>query len=185
MAAEGSRSFFRLNAVDQRGRRIDPAVLAAAEEVYRRAFEHGLRVLGDPAIVTDVLEEVAADVSQTIKTKDPPGDPEPIRNVPGYIFTTFKRRVNALKLKELMLLEAAAAVEASKPSWADPSRYLELKILLDEFLALCDPIIQDMLCRYLENFSWKEIGKVHGLSAHAAEARFSHAIQQVRARLKV
>jgi hypothetical protein len=57
--------------------------------------------------------------------------------------------VNSLKRKELMMLEAAAAVEASKPSSADPSRYLELKVLLDEFLAQCASIIQDMLCRYL------------------------------------
>jgi DNA-directed RNA polymerase specialized sigma24 family protein len=185
MAAEGSRSFFRLNAVDRHGRRIDPVVLAAAEEVYPRAFAHGLRLLGDPAVVTDLLEEVAADVSQTIKTKDPPGDLEPIRNLPGYIFTTFKRRVNTLKHKELMMLEAAAAVNASKPAWTDPSRQLELKILLDEFLAQFDSIIQDMLCRYLVGFSWKEIGEVHGLSAHAAETRFSHAVQQARERLKI
>jgi hypothetical protein len=48
-----------------------------------------------------------------------------------------------------------------------------------------DSIIQDMLCRYLVGFSWKEIGKVHGLSAHAAEARFSHAMQQAHERLKI
>jgi DNA-directed RNA polymerase specialized sigma24 family protein len=93
--------------------------------------------------------------------------------------------VNTLKHKESLMLKVAAVVNASKPAWTDPSRQLEIKILLDEFLAQFDSIIQDMLCRYLVGFSWKEIGEVHGLSAHAAEARFSHAMQQARERLKI
>src|SRR6266702_2864625 len=126
MAAEG-RSLFRLNAVDRRGRKIEPAVLEAAEGIYSRAFEHGLRLLGDPAVVTTALEEVAAIVS----------------------------------------------------------RALSNKILLDEVLAQCDFIAQDMAWRRMQGFSWEEVGKVHGLSAHAAEARFSHALQQARERLKI
>jgi hypothetical protein len=51
MAAEGSRGFFRLNALDRRGRKIEPAVLEAAEGIYSRALEHGLKLLGDPAVV--------------------------------------------------------------------------------------------------------------------------------------
>jgi len=44
MAAEGSsRSLVRLNAVDRRGRKIEPAVLAAAEEIYPKALDHGLK----------------------------------------------------------------------------------------------------------------------------------------------
>src|SRR5215510_584305 len=64
MAAEGSRSLVRLNAVDRRGRKIEPAVLAAAEAIYPKVLEHGLRLLGDPAVVTTALEEVAARVSR-------------------------------------------------------------------------------------------------------------------------
>jgi DNA-directed RNA polymerase specialized sigma24 family protein len=185
MAAESSRSLFRLNAVDRRGRRIDPTVLAAAEEIYPRAFEHGVRLLGDPAVVMNVLEEVAATTSRIIRAKDPPANLTRISNLPGYVFTAFVRRVNNLKRRELMMFEAVAAVTVSKPVWADPSRQLELKILFDEFLAQCDPIVEDMFCRYVSGFSWDEIGKVHGVSAHAAEARFSHAIRQIRARLKL
>jgi DNA-directed RNA polymerase specialized sigma24 family protein len=185
MAAEGSRSVFRLNAVDRHGRKIEPAVLAAAEGIYSRALEHGLRLLGDPAVVTTALEEVAATVSRVIKTKDPPGDPEQVRDLRAYMFRAFLRYVNHLKRKELTVVALSEARKTSEPSWADPSREFENKILLDEFLAQCDFVAQDMAWRRMQGFSWDEVGKVHGLSAHAAEARFSHALQQARERLKI
>ncbi len=185
MAAEGSRSVFRLNAVDRRGRKIDPSVLAAAEGIYSRALEHGLKLLRDPAVVTTALEEIAATVSRVIKAKDPPGDPAQVRDLRAYMFRAFLRHVNHLKRKELVAVALSVAVHKSDPLWADPSREFENKILLDECLAQCDFIAQDMAWRRMQGFSWEEVGKVHGLTAHAAEARFSHALQQARDRLKI
>src|SRR5258708_35583831 len=74
MAAEG-RSLFRLNAVDRRGRKIEPAVLEAAERSYLRAFENGLRLVGDPAMVTTALEGVSAVVSRAGREEKPPWGP--------------------------------------------------------------------------------------------------------------
>ncbi len=184
MAAEG-RSLFRLNAVDRRGRKIEPAVLEAAEGIYSRALEHGLRLLGDPAVVTTALEEVAAIVSRAVRTKDPRGDPVQVRDLRAYLFRAFLRHVNHLKRKEVLVVALSETARKSEPSWADASRELSNKILLDEVLAQCDFIAQDMAWRRMQGFSWEEVGKVHGLSAHAAEARFSHALQQARERLKI
>jgi hypothetical protein len=75
-------------------------------------------------------------------------------------------------------------VTVSNPPWADPLRELEAKMLLEEFLTLCEPWMQDMAFRRLEGFSWDEIGAVYGVSGHAAQARFSHALQQALKRLK-
>jgi len=184
MAAEG-RSLFRLNAVDRRGRKIEPAVLEAAEGIYSRAFEHGLRLLGDPAVVTTALEEVAAIVSRAVRTKVPRGDPVQVRDLRAYLFRAFLRHVNHLKRKEVLVVGLSETARKSEPPWADASRELSNKILLDEVLAQCDFIAQDMAWRRMQGFSWEEVGKVHGLSAHAAEARFSHALQQARERLKI
>ncbi len=60
MAANGSPLVSGLNPVDRLGRNIDPEVLAAAEEIFPRALEHGLKSLGDSAVIANVLEEVAA-----------------------------------------------------------------------------------------------------------------------------
>jgi hypothetical protein len=72
-----------------------------------------------------------------------------------------------------------------EPPWADPSREFEKKILLEECLAQCGFVVQDMAWRRMQGFSWEEVGEIHGLSAHAAEARFSYALRQARARLKI
>jgi DNA-directed RNA polymerase specialized sigma24 family protein len=185
MATKSSPAPYRLNCVDRHGRQIDAAVLAAAEGIHSKAFEHGLKLLGDPAVVTSALEEVAATISRLINTKDPPGDPEPIHDVRAYLFRAFLRHVNHLKRRQLTAVGLSAARKESAPRWADTSREFEHKILLDQFLAQCDFVVRDMAWRRMQGFSWDEVGKVHGLSAHAAEARFSYALQQVRQRLKI
>ena len=184
MAAEGSRSLFRLNAVDRRGRKIDPAVLEAAEIIYSDALEYGRKLLGDPAVVTNALEEVAASVSLTARVQNPTS-PLRGRDLRLYLFRAFLNEVNRLKRKAPTLLGLSEVVEASTPSWADPLKELENKMLLEEFLRLCEPWMQDMALRRMQGFSWDEIGEVYGVSGHAAEARFSHALRQARERLKI
>jgi len=183
MASGAAPNSFRLNSVDRHGRQIDPAVLAAAETVFARALEYGTNLLGDTAVVTNTLEEVAATVSQLIARRDPPGEPAPIRNLPGYVFRAFVRQVNRVKSKELVVLEAAIAGQTLAQRLADPSRQLEMKVLVDECLAQFDFTERDMCWRRLEGFTWDEIGRVHGLSGHAAEARFRNAVRAVKAKL--
>jgi hypothetical protein len=183
MATGASPSSFRLNSVDRHGRRIDPAVLAAAESVFPRVLEYGTNLLGDSAVVTNTLEEVAATVSQLIARRDPPGQPAPIRNLPGYVFRAFVRQVNRLKSKELAVLDAAIAGQTLTQRLADPSRQLEMKVLVDECLAQFDFTERDMCWRRLEGFTWDEIGPVHALSGHAAEVRFRNAVRAVKAKL--
>ncbi len=183
MASGASPSSFRLNSVDRHGRQIDPAVLAAAEAVFPRALEHGVNLLGDSAVVANTLEEVAATVSQLIARRDPPGEPAPIRNLPGYVFRAFVRQVKRLKNKELAVLDAAIAGQALAQRLANPARQLEMKILMDECLAQFDFMERDMCWRRLEGFTWDQIGPVHGLSGHAAEVRFRNAVRAVKATL--
>jgi len=183
MASGAAPSYFRLNSVDRLGRQIDPAVLAAAETVFPRALEYGTNLLGDPAVVANTLEEVAATVSQLIARRDPPGEPAPIRNLPGYVFRAFVREVNRLKNKELAVLDAAIAGHTLAQRLADPARQLEMKLLVDECLAQFDFTERDMCWRRLEGFTWDEIGPVHGLSGHAAEVRFRNAVRAVKAKL--
>ena|SRR5579883_2690082 len=183
MASGAAPSSFRLNSVDRHGRQIDPVVLAAAETVFARALEYGTNLLGDPAVVANTLEEVAATVSQLIARRDPPGEPAPIRNLPGYVFRAFVRQVNRLKSKELAVLDAAIAGQTLAQRLADPSRQLEMKLLVDECLAEFDFVERDMCWRRLEGFTWDEIGPVHGLTGHAAEVRFRNAVRAVRAKL--
>ena len=136
-------------------------------------------------MVTNVLEEVAASVSLTAKVKNPTGIPLQGRDLRLYLFRAFLNDIHRLKRKELTLVSLNEVVAVSNPSWTDPLQELEDKMLLEEFLRLCEPWMQDMALRRLQGFSWEDIGEIYGVSGHAAEARFSHALRQARERLKI
>ena len=182
MKSDDSTSSIRLNSVDQHGRQIDPEVLAAAETVFQRALNHGMDTLGDSAVVANTLEEIAATVSVHLARRNASADAAPIRNLAGYIFRAFARRLNRLKRKEVALLNSVNAGETEARS-VDPSHQLEMQILLHEYLARFDFEEKDMCWRRLEGHTWDEIGKVHGISAHTAEVTLLNAVRRVKAKL--
>ena len=183
MAGAVPSGSFRISPIDRLGRRIDPAVLAAVEEILPRAIAFGLKLLGDLAVIATLLEEAAATVSRRLQSQSSRTHAQPIQNLPGYLITCFKSKVNRAKRKQLVTVSLRDA--RSKPSWADPAAEFDMKILIDEFLTRCDFITQDMVWRRLQGYSWKEVGRVHGMSAHAAEERCRHVFQQVREKLKI
>jgi len=179
MAGAVPSSSLRISPVDRRGRKIDPAVLAAAEEILPRAVAHGTKLLGDLAVIANLLEETAAVVSRRLQS-----DPSLILNLPGYLLICFVRKVNRVKSRQVVTVSVSQAAQPNV-AWADPSEQLYTKILLDEFLVRCDFITRDMASRRMAGYSWEEIGRVHGMSGHAAEIRVRYVFQQVRGKLKI
>jgi len=60
----------RVSPMDQRGRPISPPVLVAAEELSRRAIHHAEKLLVDPAVAANLLEEAAPTVSRALRAKN-------------------------------------------------------------------------------------------------------------------
>ena len=173
---------FRISPVDRLGRRISPSVLDAADKVGRRAIEHAEKEFIDPAIAVNLLEEAAATVSRALKGKRH-STQNAVRDLPSYLFFAFLRRVNRTKKRQLLLEGAVSVHPAGSHTSTDPVAELEMKILLDELLANCDPATRDMFYRRVQGFSWKEIGLSYGISRHAAEARFNQALHKIGKRL--
>jgi len=171
-----------LNAVDRLGRKIDPAVLSIAHEIGPRALSYAGILIGDPAEAINYLEEAAASVSAAIEQKKCSGTPE-VRNVAAYLFRTFVRIVDEARRKKPVL-------EASSRDNGDvrlclPAHRVETTVLLNEVMATCDRGSREVVVLRLEGFSWAEIGKHLGISTHAAEARFSKALDHARKTLKI
>ena len=179
--AHPDRGGVRVNPVDPLGRRISPAVVNAAEKIGRRALGHAERLLIDPAVAANLLEEAAATVSRAMRAKAM--SPRPIRDLHSYLFRAFLRRVNKRQKRELSLAEALRILVREAPKSVDPRPSIENKILLDEFLMQCDPTTRDLLCRRIVGFSWKEIGWSYRISSHAAESRFNQTFHKTRRRL--
>lgn len=180
MAAEEYRPRNRLqiSPVDRFGRAIDPAVLKTAEELGQGVIEYGERAVGDPAVLANLLEESAAAVSRVLRAQQQ-GNGTPIRDLRAYLFKAFIRRVNRVAQRR----EASGNSSHLRLMGTRTTENLDRKILMGEILGRCDPIICEMFYRRNEGFSWKEIGKKYGISAHAAESRFAQAFQRVRKRL--
>src|SRR5438105_12153709 len=171
----------RVSPMDQRGRPISPHVLVAAEELSRRAIHHAERLLVDPAVAANLLEEAAATVSRALKAKNT--HERPIQDLESYLFRAFLRRLNRAKKRQSLVAEAVEFQAFLSRTSNDPRRELEMKIFIDEFLMRCDPVMRDVLCRRLERCSWKEIARAYRISTHAAESKFSQALQRVRKKL--
>lgn len=168
----------QLSPIDRFGRAIDPAVLEAAEELGQGVIEYAERAVGDPAVSANLLEESAAAVSRVLRIQQQDNG-TPIRDLRSYLFKAFIRRVNRVAYRR----HASGNSPWLTPMAMPAAESLDRKILIEEFLRRCDPIICEMFYRRIEGFSWKEIGKKYGISAHAAESRFGQALQRVRKRL--
>ena len=171
----------RVSPIDQRGRPISPRVLTAAEEVSRRAIYHAGKLLIDPAVAANVLEEAAAAVSRVLETNN--SDRHSIRDLESYLFRAFLRRLNRIKKQELLTARALELETFGSRTSHDPRRTLERKILVDELLMQFNPMMRDFFCRHAALSSWKEVGRVYGISAHAAESKFSQALQTAKKKL--
>jgi len=173
----------RVSPMDQRGRPISPCVLSAAEEVRVRAIHHAERLLVDPAVAANLLEEAAATVSRALKAKKT--HERPVQDLESYLFRAFLRRLNRAKKRQSLSADVVDLDAFLSRMSSDPRRALEMKIFIDELLMQCDPAVRDMLCRRLGGSSWKEVGRVYRISSHAAEPKFSQALQKVRKKLRL
>ena len=182
MSDQRAEGRLRISPVDSRGRAIATEVLAVAYEISGRALSHAENMLGDPALALSAFEETAATVSRVLSAQKR-SDNRKIRNLSGYLFRAFLRRVDRLMRTEFLFGEHTTN-EFLGSKISSSSEELELKLLVDELLTMCDAVTRDMFYRRAQGFSWKEIGRAYGISAHAAESRFSAALRRVRKRLR-
>ena len=169
---------FLLNSVDLLGKEIDPAVLSVAQEIAPRAVFHAEKLLGDPAVAISLFEEAAATVSKTIKDKAASGKPR-IRDIRGYLFRTYLRRIS-VERKANLVLDDATEAEWQKHARQAGDRDIERHLLLSELLETCDTLTREVVYRKLEGCTGKEIEKFCGIPANAANLRFSKALRRLQ-----
>src|SRR5216683_6090412 len=167
-----------LSSVDHLGRPIAPGVLEVAQRIGPRSVLHGEKVLGDPALVLTLFEEVAATVTLAIETKVLRGEPS-IKDLDGYLYRAFMHRIHEEERRGPKLLNVGDI------DWKAPVRQTDLteiehKLLLDEILGSCDTVTVDIILRHYAGQKWPEVGAACGISATAARLRFRKAMLQIR-----
>jgi hypothetical protein len=174
----GSSRRLILSSVDHLGRRIAPEVLEAAQRIGPRSVLHGEKVLGDPALVLTLLEEVAATVTLAIEKKILRGKP-PIEDLDGYVYRAFMNRVNHEEQRRPRLLNIGD-MEWKTPAHRSHFASIERKLLLDDLLEGHDLVTVDIILWHYAGQKWREIGAACGISATAARLRFRKAMLQIR-----
>ena len=92
--------FRRITPIDPLGRTIEPAVLDAAEEIGQRAVHHAEKLVGDPALATNLLEESAAAVSRVLRSQPTHNDVH-VHDLGAYLFRDFIRRESTRRCRGL------------------------------------------------------------------------------------
>jgi RNA polymerase sigma factor (sigma-70 family) len=165
------------------GRQIAPAVLSVSMEIGPRVLAYAQHLIGDPALAMNYFEEAAASVSAAIQEKKTSGAPA-VRNVAAYLFRTFIRMVDDAKHKEKIIEESLKESGEAQILLTEEAR-AETAVLLNEVMETCNRASREVIVLRLEGFSWKEIGKQFDISSHAAEARFSKALDHARKVFKI
>jgi DNA-directed RNA polymerase specialized sigma24 family protein len=167
-----------LNSVDRLGRTVEAPILSIAQEIAPRAVTYGEKLLGDPALALTLFEEAAATVSRTLRKKATSNKAE-IRDLRGYLFRAYLRRIN-VERKTGVLLESATEEEFAKQAGRASEIDLDRQILVKELLESCDTFVREIIYLKLEGCSWKEIEERCGIPLNAANLRFSKAIRRLK-----
>jgi DNA-directed RNA polymerase specialized sigma24 family protein len=181
MADKSVEAKFTISPVDAHGRSIPPEILSVANQIRNNALRYGEKALGDPAVAASLFEESAAAVAR-LYVRNGQGTSN-IRNVAAYLFRAYVRRVSQVRKRESLLiarLSQASIGQHAQSSMCDP----DFEILIDEIMARGDAVMRDMFRRRTQGYAWKEIGRAYGISAHAAESRYSQALRRLKKRLQ-
>lgn len=161
---------FWLPTSDADGRAIHDLVRSAAKELWPWAFRHVQKELHDGARALEIVQEVAADVSQRLKE-----DAEVARNLKGYFRTSFIHCVRDHVLHEGRIEYEGLIHELEKnhhPRAPDWIRDFETTLSLKLLAAYMTAPMRRMLSYRSADYSWKEIGLVFNLTSRQARSRF-------------
>jgi len=172
-----------LNQVDCSGKPIAPDVLSIAQEIGPRAVAYAETLIGDPAFAVSCLEEAAAAVSAVIVEKERTGGPA-IRDIRAYLFRAFIRMIDKAKRKQVSLEDSLGRNAGCEFALWQEGRE-EIRVLLNEVMAVCGQVSGRIIMLHLEGWSWDEIGNQFGISRHAAETRYRKALDRARKKLRI
>ena len=156
---------------------VDPEVHRAAGDLWCRAEHLALDLLHDSVAGYRLLKQAVAAVSRLA-----PERRAQIRDLPAYLFQTYKRLV-------LAELEKRNAHSTRQLDDADLLRCpidadrIDRDILIQELVGRMDPWSRDVFETLSLGYSFDEIGKALGRNPHVVRNRFRLAIRKLASRI--
>lgn len=158
---------------------VDPEVHRVARDLWPQAERLAVDLLHDPVTGYQLLKRAVAAVSGL-----PPDRRERVRDLPAYLFQTYKRLV----LAELEKLNGhrqrdVEAAEFLAPSTSDADR-IDRDILIAELVREMDPWTREVFETLTLGYSFEEIGRALGSNPHVVRNRFRLAVRKLAAAVR-
>ena len=158
---------------------VDPEVHQAAREVWANAEHLAIDRLHDSVIGYALLKRAVVAVSGLAPDKR-----DQIRDLPGYLFQTYKRLVLAELEKQNRHRKAdVAASELVRPLISDADR-MDRHILIAELVRRMDPWTRDVFEALTLGYTFEEVADALGSNPHVVRNRFRRAVRQLAAAVR-
>jgi hypothetical protein len=155
--------------------RVAPDVFAAAGRLWQQAQAYASHILpdNDPALIRTLLIKSAARVTRAREEQS-----QPITELDGYLFQTFKHVVLAALEKDnnRLRFETEAEINAELHGQIDN---VERRILLNEIVAAMDEWTREVYEGLTLGYTFTEIGRQIGLSGKALSNKFRRRIESL------
>jgi DNA-directed RNA polymerase specialized sigma24 family protein len=153
-------------------------VFTAAQEIAPQAVSYAEKLLADPCVAMNLLEEAAATVSEAVRVKQDAGLP-PIRDLRAYLYRAFLRKIGAKRQAEIQLDEAFEE-RFRLNEGMNFEETLEARLLLKQILCMSDRKTEWVIWERIEGRPWDEIAYDMAMSNRAARLHYSRALREIR-----
>ena len=167
---------FWLRSDDHHGRVIEQRVLAVSKENWSWTFWLVKKQLNDGARTPDIVEHVAAEVSNRLRA-----DAEVGRNLNGYFRTAMILRVRTFAVREGRITYEGGAHDLDtnpRPSAPDWAKVFEDRMAIQSLVPYMSHPVRSILHYRLLDYSWKDIGQQLLLTEEQAKKRFYYGVRQ-------
>jgi RNA polymerase sigma factor (sigma-70 family) len=171
-----------ISKTDERNQPVEQRVIDAAHRIWHRVLGY-VRASGQEAAdAAEILETVTHSVSRTIRQKD---EGDSVRNIDTYLYWSFVRKHTQEKSRErrIQYLGSLEPLESLQHDRLDGISWLDNEILLEELASYMDEKTRRLFVLRVLGYSWAEIGRKFGITAHNVEVQFSYGLKKARKRL--
>jgi DNA-binding CsgD family transcriptional regulator len=156
---------------------VDPVVHRAAGDLWSCAEHLACNLLHDSVAGYRLLKQAVAAVSQLA-----PERRAQIRDLPAYLFQTYKRLVLA-ELEKRNAHSTRQLDDADLLRWPIDADRIDRNILIQELVGRMDPWSRNVFETLSLGYSFDEIGKALGRNPHVVRNRFRLAIRKLASRI--
>jgi DNA-directed RNA polymerase specialized sigma24 family protein len=145
-------------------------------EAVRRTWASALRYapVRDPSVVAECLEDAGAAVLRANREKL-----EQIRNLDAYLLRAFARKITSHVARESRLVGIEYAEEVAAAGDQDPF----FRVLAKELVAMMNPRMRMLSERWVQGYSWDEIGRDLGIDPQIAKQQFYIGLRNLREKI--